>query len=72
MTDGADLVRVMNTMQFVSRVGTARVAVPTTVLTAGDIRIVVSDDPDDIVGAQRLRYRAVSYTHLTLPTSELV
>lgn len=57
MTDGADLVRVMNTMQFVSRVGTARVAVPTTVLTAGDIRIVVSDDPDDIVDTQRLRYR---------------
>uniref|UniRef100_UPI003D8E22AF GNAT family N-acetyltransferase n=1 Tax=Gordonia sp. B7-2 TaxID=3420932 RepID=UPI003D8E22AF len=47
----------MNTMQFLSRVGTARAGVPITVITAGPIRIVVSDDPTDIVAAQRLRYR---------------
>lgn len=35
----------------------ARAAFPTTLLTAGPLRIIVSDDPADIVAAQRLRYQ---------------
>ncbi|WP_374610546.1 GNAT family N-acetyltransferase [Gordonia sp. (in: high G+C Gram-positive bacteria)] len=55
-------IRVMNAMQSpvrTSHVARARFsrAVPTTLLTAGPIRVLVSDDPADIVAAQELRYR---------------
>ena len=41
-------------------------------ITAGSLEVRLADSASDIEGAQALRYRvfykAVSYTHLTLPT----
>ncbi|WP_439029434.1 GNAT family N-acetyltransferase [Gordonia terrae] len=54
-------IRDMNAMQssvrtdHVARARFSR-AVPTTLLSAGPVRVLVSDDPADIVAAQRLRY----------------
>ncbi|MGW8813788.1 GNAT family N-acetyltransferase [Gordonia terrae] len=61
-TPGLAFIRVMNAMQSpvrTSHVSRARFtrAVPTTLLTTGPIRVIVSDDPADIVAAQELRYR---------------
>lgn len=59
---GLAFIRVMNAMQspvrtgHVSRAPFTR-AEPRTLLTAGPIRVLVSDDPADIVAAQELRYR---------------
>ncbi|MCR5977016.1 GNAT family N-acetyltransferase [Gordonia jinghuaiqii] len=58
---GLAFIAVMNAMQsaVTDRVARDRFsrAVPSTLLSAGPIRVVVSDDPADIVAAQELRYR---------------
>ncbi|WP_042377925.1 GNAT family N-acetyltransferase, partial [Gordonia alkanivorans] len=50
-------IRGMNALQSIATTAATASAVSATLLTAGPVRVLVSDDPADILAAQRLRYR---------------
>ncbi|GAC55735.1 GNAT family N-acetyltransferase [Gordonia amicalis] len=50
-------IRGMNALQSIASSAATASAVSTTLLTAGPVRVLVSEDPADIVAVQQLRYR---------------
>ncbi|TYQ04334.1 UNVERIFIED_ORG: putative hemolysin [Gordonia westfalica J30] len=57
-TPAVAFIRVMNALQSIATGAVTDSAVSATLLAAGPVRVLVTDDPADILAAQRLRYRA--------------
>ncbi|MFZ2241307.1 MAG: GNAT family N-acetyltransferase, partial [Gordonia amarae] len=50
----------MTTTHVMTTIGAPSADTPIPMLGAGPVRVLLSEDPDDIVAAQRLRYRVFS------------
>ncbi|MHC3003549.1 hemolysin [Gordonia sp. GN26] len=56
-TPAVAFIRGMNALQSIATTAANDSAVSATLLTAGPVRVLVSDDPADVLAAQRLRFR---------------